>query len=112
MAALFTTLQSYVLPKDCLTSNIFSMLENSTRDGYLLLLHLFTLVDPVFDPSQCVTFLDWFEEEKGVFQFAQVLLLYFFMQHKRKKMITTRDKSILFLRGIGGDHAIVTVQAY
>ena len=66
-AALFTTLQSDVFPKDSRTSNTFSMLENSTRDDYVLMWHMFTLVVPVFDPSLRVTFLDWFDEEQCVF---------------------------------------------
>jgi hypothetical protein len=107
-AALFTTLQADVLPTDDRTSNIFSMLENSTRDGYVLLWHMFTLVVPVFDPSHRVDVPDWFEENQCVFQFAQAFLLYFRMQHKRKELVTLRDKSILFLRGIAADHAMVT----
>ena len=84
------------------------MLENSTRDGYVLLWHMFTLVVPAFDPSHHVFVPDWFEEEQCVFQFAQELLLYFRMQHKQKELVTLCDKSILFLRGIGDHHAIGT----
>ena len=107
-AALFTTLQADFLPTEDRTSNIFSMLENSTRDGYVLLWHMFTLVVPVFEPSHRVDVPDWFEENQCVFQFAQAFLLYFRMQHKRKELVTLRDKSILFLRGIAADHAMVT----
>ena len=76
-AALFTTLQADDFPTDDRTSKIFSMLENSTRDGYVLLWHMFTLVVPVFNPSHRVDVPDWFEENQCVFQFAQAFLLYF-----------------------------------
>ena len=61
--ALFTTLQNDVLPTDARTVNLFSMLENITRDGYEILWLVFTLSVPVFDPSLRVNFPDWFDED-------------------------------------------------
>ena len=106
--ALFTTLQNDVLPTDARTVNLFSMLENSTRDGYELLWLVFTLSVPVFDPSLMVTFPDWFDEDQCVFQFAQAVLLYFRMQHKRKEVVSPQHRSILFLRNIALDHPIIS----
>ena len=45
-------------------------------------------------------FPDWFDQGQDVFCFAEAVMLFFRLQRKRNYMITPRDQSLQYLRGI------------